>query len=282
MNLSKSKYCDYLQCRKILWLDKNNPNVKEESNNESILDNGTDVGIMARELFPNHINIAYNDDLKVMINDTKNLLIIDKIVITEASFVYKNNFCSVDILKKDGNNYELYEVKSSTEIKDIYYDDLAYQVYVLTSIGYNVTKASIIYINSNYSRKGDLKLNELFNIEDITDLILSKQEEVENNINEIEKYLTTDTELDEVDLHCFKPYPCPYFKYCTSHLNDNNVFSIRRMTNNKKIELYKKKVTSYSDLLKEDIDLKFKQQIEFELYDKEPYINVDKINEFLK
>ena len=40
--------------------------------------------------------------------------------ITEASFCYKDNFCSVDILRKINDSYEIYEVKSSTEIKDIY------------------------------------------------------------------------------------------------------------------------------------------------------------------
>ena len=66
-----------------------------------------------------------------MVTDTKNLLYLDKVVITEASFNYNNNFCSVDILKKDKDSYEIYEVKSSTEIKDIYIEDISYQVYVL-------------------------------------------------------------------------------------------------------------------------------------------------------
>ena len=62
------------------------------------------------------------------------------IVITEASFNYNNNFCSVDILKKQGDKYEIYEVKSSTELKDIYINDASYQYYVLSNLGFNITK----------------------------------------------------------------------------------------------------------------------------------------------
>ena len=133
MNLSKSKYCKAVQCKKMLWLDKYKKEVKEEIDNESVLENGTNVGELAKKLFGKYIDIEFNNDLNKMIDDTKIALKNDKVIITEASFVYNNNFCSVDILKKDGDKYEMYEVKSSTHISDIYLDDISYQYYVLTS-----------------------------------------------------------------------------------------------------------------------------------------------------
>ena len=51
MYLSKSKYCKALQCNKELWLDVNKPEVKSTISNESVLDNGTEVGILAQDLF---------------------------------------------------------------------------------------------------------------------------------------------------------------------------------------------------------------------------------------
>ena len=44
MNLSKSLYCKAIQCNKMLWLEKNHPEEKGEIDNESVLDNGTEVG----------------------------------------------------------------------------------------------------------------------------------------------------------------------------------------------------------------------------------------------
>ncbi len=280
MNLSKSKYCLGIQCHKLLWLDKNKPEYKEDINNESVLDNGTMVGIVAKNIFPNCIDIKYNDDLNIMINDTKKEMLKENVYITEASFKYKNNFCSVDILKKEKDYLTIYEVKSSTHLKDIYYEDISYQVYVLKSLGYNIKNAYLVYLNSNYIRKDKLELDKLFLFKDVTNFVFNNLDNVKNNITAINNDTKKEPNI-KIDKHCFKPYPCPFFKYCTRNLPANNVFNIRRMSNDKKISLYKKGIYSYEDLLKENIDIKYKEQIDFTLNNKEPKINIKKIKEFL-
>ena len=100
MYLSKSLYCECVQCNKMLWLNKHYPEEKQEVANSSVLDNGTEVGILAKNLFGPSIDIDFNQDLNKMIEDTKKELTKEKVIITEASFNYNNNFCSVDILKK--------------------------------------------------------------------------------------------------------------------------------------------------------------------------------------
>ena len=283
MNLSKSKYCKAVQCKKMLWLDKYKKEVKEEIDNESVLENGTNVGELAKKLFGKYIDIEFNNDLNKMIDDTKIALKNDKVIITEASFVYNNNFCSVDILKKDGDKYEMYEVKSSTHISDIYLDDISYQYYVLTSLGLNITKASIVYINSSYVRQGELELDKLFKIKDLTDIVISKQEEVARRIFELESVMKSKKE-PKVDLgnQCFSPYYCPFFKYCSRHLPEKNVFDIKGLYLNKKVEYYKKGIISYEDLINSDISNKYKEVIDFELNDKEDKINSEEIKKFLK
>ena len=282
MNLSKSKYCLGVQCNKILWLDKYSPEERMEVQNQSVLDNGTEVGECAKDLFGFHIDINFSENLNEMLQDTEKILKLDKVVITEASFVYENNFCSVDILKKDGNNIEVYEVKSSTKVHNIYLDDISYQVYILLGLGYNVTKASIVHINPLYIRHGELNLNELFTIEDVTDIVMNKQDEVKNKIKEINDYVSQLCEKNEkLGMHCFEPYPCPYFNYCTGHLPTRNVFKVKRMRNKDKIKYYDQNIITYEDLLKEDIDEKIKMQIDYEINNKEDYINKEAIKEFL-
>ena len=281
MYLSKSKYCNAVQCKKMLWLNEYKPEEKE-SLNESVLENGTQVGELAKNLFGFHIDVSFNENLKQMIEDTKSLLYLDKVVITEASFEYDNNFCSVDILKKNKSDFEIYEVKSSTEVKDIYKEDISYQYYILNNLGYNVTKASIVYINSQYERNGELNLKELFNIEDVTEYVKEKLENIKLNIKEINNYMNQKREPDELlGIHCVKPYNCPFFKYCTKGLGNQNVFTLKGINNNKKFELYNKGIFEYEELLKIKISDKIKQQIEFELYDEEDYIDKTKIKEFL-
>ena len=86
MNLSKSRYCNGMQCKKILWLDEYKCEEKEEIDNSRIMDNGDDVHEVARKLFGNDINIKFNENLSVMINDTKEALKNENAIITEASF----------------------------------------------------------------------------------------------------------------------------------------------------------------------------------------------------
>ena len=281
MYLSKTKYCDAIQCNKMLWLETNKPTMAEVINNQSVLDNGTKVGELARSLFGKHVTIEFDNNLDVMIENTIIALKKMNTVVCEASFDYQNNFCSVDILKKVGNTYEIYEVKSSTEVSDIYLDDISYQYYVLNGLNYNVSKAFIVHLNSGYFRHGELELNKLFVIKDVTDIVLEKQSEVDNKIKEINEYMKQDEENKKLGLYCFKPYDCPFFKYCSKNLPENNVFNIRNMQNKKKIDLYNDGIISYEELLNADIDKKYKQQIEYELNNLEDYINKDKIKEFL-
>lgn len=281
--LTKSKYCRAKQCNKMLWLDKNMPEVAEEMDNETIFATGTKVGEIAKGLFGKYKDIPFNKELTKMVEATKEQMKVFPSVITEASFEWKNNFCSVDILKNDADGVEIYEVKSSTEIKDIYYDDVSYQMYILSKVGYNVKKVSLVYLNKEYIRCGNLDLNELFCVKDVTDIAEVRQIEIAQKIKEINEYMLNKTEQEQdISKNCFEPYECAYWKYCTKHLPKNNVFSIAKMRKDKKLELYRRGIYSFEDLLKENINEKYKQQIEFELYDLEPVIVKEQVREFMK
>lgn len=283
MYLSKSKYCKAKQCNKSLWLLKNMPEVATEIDNQSVLDNGTKVGELAREIFGEYKNIEYQEDLSKMLEQTEELLKLAPNIITEASFNFNNNFCSVDILKNDIDGLEIYEVKSSTEVKEIYLDDVSYQVYVLKNLGYKIKKASIVYINNQYVRHGELELNKLFNIEDVTEIAFDKQEEIENKIKEINQYMRQEVEPElDINMHCFNPYKCEFWEHCTRHLPENNIFKIREMHKDQKFKLYKQGIYSFKDVLSQDINPKYKQQVEFEVFNKEPIIDKEKIRGFLE
>ena len=229
MNLSKSRYCRGLQCKKMLWLEANKPEQMEDVNNESILEQGNLVHEVARYLFGNHINI-----------------------------------------------------KSSTELKDVYINDASYQYYVLSNLGFDVTKCSIVVINNKYVRNGKIDLDKLFLKIDITSDVISLQEKVKENIADINEYMNNTNEpIDDIDIKCFTPYSCPFFKYCTRNLPNDNVFKIAKMFNRTKIKLYKLGKYTYQDLLNSDINEFQKQQIEFELYNKDDYIDKDGIKRFL-
>ena len=288
IKLSKSKYCKCVQCEKILWLEKYKPECAKDDDNGAIVANGWKVGELARKLFPNHVDIAYNEDLSVMIEKTQQLMLDKPNIIAEASFSYKNNFCSVDILKNDEDGVEIYEVKSSTEVKAIYYDDVAYQYFVLSSLGLNVKKAAIVYLNNEtYIRGKELDINQLFNIEDITFDVELKQNEVKNNINMINTLMEAQKRDNgpktDIGIHCFDPDTCLFWDYCTQNLPKPNVFDIVLMKNDKKFEKYHDGIVSFEDLENDDdfTTPRFVEQVDFELHDRNPKIETEAINEIL-
>ncbi|MBR3347289.1 MAG: hypothetical protein IKG37_09440, partial [Solobacterium sp.] len=127
--------------------------------NEAVLETGNKVGDLAMGIFGDFTEVPFGD-LKEMMRTTDDLMKQRTPVICEASFSYEGLFCSIDILRNLGRNrVELYEVKSSTSIHDIYYDDISYQVYVLTRLGYHVSRACLVHLNKEYVRIGELNLS---------------------------------------------------------------------------------------------------------------------------
>ena len=160
--LSKSKYCSALQCPKMLWLKENKPEEFNDSCiNQAVMNNGSSVGNLAIGLFGESVDVPFGD-LTDMVAETKRLIDKQTPVITEASFFVEDLFCSVDILKCTGDGeVEIYEVKSSTSVHEHYYDDAAFQCYVVTKAGYCVKKCSVVHINNQYVRQGELNLQVL-------------------------------------------------------------------------------------------------------------------------
>ena len=284
MNMSKSKYCRGIQCEKILWLEENRPDLIGKKD-ESRMKTGQNVGEIAKGIFGDYTDIAYDKDMAKRVEMTKDALDDGSEIITEASFLFDDNFCSVDILKNLSNGVEIYEVKSSTEIKDVYLDDISYQYFVLEKCNLNVKKAAIVYINNEYIRGDELDLNQLFRIEDITDIARQKQDEIKSNIDAIRDFMQNHGPLSEpsseIDMHCFNPYECEFWDYCTRDLPKPNVFDIHGMWKSKKIEKYHEGKVSFEDLKNEKLNPKYLQQIDFEINGREPKINMQAICDVL-
>ena len=283
MNLSKSRYTTGITCGKKLWLSCYKPEEAEDVSNDAVLDNGTMVGELARGLFGNYELVEFDTNFKNMINKTNELLAKKPNIICEASFTYDGNFCSVDILKIDKDGVEIYEVKSSTKISNIYIDDITYQTWVLKKLGLNVKKSFIVYVNNRYVKHGELNIHEYFKIEDVTDEI--DIDSVEENVKVLKNIINKKDEPKiDLSISCHSPYPCPFFKYCTKTLPTPNVFDIGwKLDFKKKLEMYYHNHVSYEDVLEKETitNQKALDQIKSYLNNSGPKINKDNIKEFL-
>lgn len=282
--ISKSGYCSAIQCPKMLWLKKKHPKHFDDSvMNQTVLENGRKVGELARGLFGKFAEVPYGR-LPDMISETKDLLASGAQVITEASFLYKGLFCSVDILRNLGDGkVQIYEVKSSTKLHDIYLHDVAFQNYVLTQLGFKVEQISIVHIDRNYTRIGKLDLEQLFEINDLTEDAKGLRSELEESIRYLETYMQLEDEpKDDIGGHCFFPYTCGFFEYCSRLLPSPNVFDIAGMQKRSMFKHYLEGIISFEDLeLQRTLNPKYQLQIKHELNDMPCHVEKNNIIKLL-
>lgn len=284
LHLSKSKYCKAVQCPKMLWMDINHPELFDDSvMDKTVLENGQEVGDLARGLFGEYTVVEFGD-YPDMLNQTKEFIENGTENIAEASFAYEGLFCRVDILRNLGDNkFELYEVKSASHINDIYHHDVAFQYYVLTKLGYNVTKACLVHINKEYVRHGELDIQELFKINDITDDARTRFSEVDSNLKYYEKYLdAVDEPIKPIGEYCFSPYKCGFFRHCSKDLPSPNVFDVSGMLLKTKLRLYNEGCVRFEDLIEnKTVNGNYKLQMRYEISDLPPLIDKDSIAKFM-
>lgn len=115
--------------------------------------------------------------------------------------------------------------------------------------GYKVKSCAIVHINNQYVRHGDLDINELFTVEDITADAAMLQPDVSDNIDSIREYMLQPEEpTDDIGEHCFSPYFCGFFGHCTKHLPTPNVFDVAGARTSTKLKCYNKGIISFEDL----------------------------------
>lgn len=290
LNFSKSKYCGLWQCPKIAWLGKYKP--EERVIDETTLKRmrqGDEVGDLAMGLFGDYVEVTAHDgdklDLSRMIKATAEEMAKGTPVICEASFSVGGLYCAVDILRREGGGWAIYEVKSSThEEKPVYRADVAYQKHVLERCGVNVTGAYLVCLNREYVRNGELDLSRLFKVVDVADEVAAERESVEANLEVAMRILSSPVE-PSIDLSesCNDPYPCSFWSYCTRGLPKPNVFDLYRLPFKKKVAYHRLGMDSYESLLCDPgmTSEKRLRQIEHALHDAPDYIDAGSIREFL-
>lgn len=228
--LSKSQFIKGQQCLKYLYLYKFRQDLKDEisDSQEAAFQSGTDVGILAQSLFPGGVTIPFDD----VSYDEQAAMTADAMAkghktIYEATFQNDGLFARADILNKGLTSWDINEVKASTQVKDVHYNDLAFQYYVMNALNLPIGKASIVHINNEYVRKGDVELDRLFTVEDITKDVKAMQGDVAKQI--AKQRMITEGEMPKIDIgeQCSDPYDCEFSGYCWKHVPDPSVFSLR-------------------------------------------------------
>jgi hypothetical protein len=282
--LSKSLFIRGLQCHKSLYLQKFRPELKEEVTPEqqSLFDSGSNVGILAQQLFPGGVNVPYEGlSYAEQIERTQSLIQQGANTIYEAAFSYRGVFVKCDILHLGSDGWEIYEVKSSAKVEEYQLNDVSVQHYVISGTGLPVKKAFLVHINNNYVRHGDIEVDKLFTIVDATDIAEGKRDFIEEELEKQQNMLNGDEPIMDIGSHCGKPFSCDFKSHCWSHIPSPSVFDYKGTGKPNSFDLYKKGIVRLEDVPLDLLGWRKRIQHDGMLYQKN-HVNVAALKKFLE
>jgi hypothetical protein len=155
----------------------------------------------------------------------------------------------VDILVREGDEWRAYEVKSSTSVKDVHFPDAAIQYYIMRGQGIEPKDISIVHLNTEYVRQGDLDLNQLFSTVSVLSEVLARQSEIPDLVAELKRVLDGGVVPDiPIGPQCNDPYPCDFIGHCWSGVPEYSVFNVTRLSEEKAFELYRDGIVRTQDI----------------------------------
>jgi Domain of unknown function(DUF2779)/Domain of unknown function DUF83 len=199
LSISKTHYTRWRGCAKNAWLSIHKPElfsgIELSEYDRSVMESGIEVEQVARNLFSGGVLVtgspaeARRSTAELVAQGTSTLF--------QAQFERDQLLAAIDVLRCDSksNEVSIYEIKSSTKVKEEHIYDLAFQVMLLRMHGFNVGRAFLIHLNPDYVRQGDLDIQQLFITVDMTGRIDLISGEVATEIRDARKYLLAEAEL---------------------------------------------------------------------------------------
>lgn len=187
--LSKTDYMLFLKHPAWLWVKKNDPKKIPpiDENTQALFDAGHQFEPYAESLFPEGVSLGFSDydEYLSLPNRTKEAIKRGDKVLFQPRFEWKDFTCICDIVSFVGENkVDLYEIKASTRAKPEHEYDLAFQVAVLEGAGLKVQNISVIHVNNQYVRHGEIKADEITVFSDITDAVKTKSDATQKHMKQ--------------------------------------------------------------------------------------------------
>lgn len=252
--LSKTDYILYRECPKNTWFKIHRPDIYFQSEltdfEKHIIETGNEVELVARKIFDNGILIEGRGEEAQKL--TQELIAQKKPTLFQPVFVKDNFMAAADVLKydKETDSYRIIEIKASNEAdKKRHYYDLAFQVNLLRKCaapngdeprpggrGLKVSSISLMHLDADYVRSGELDIFKLFKSDDITHEINELCEEVALEMNQALEYLSQKTEPKDPCCCIYKGRSnhCTTFNHSNPHIPKYSIHDISRIGASKK------------------------------------------------
>ena len=185
-------------------------------------DQGTEVGRLAQGLFPGGMEVTEGyKHLAEAVETTKRLLEQGASTLYEPAFVFNSVLVRADILTAVDGGWDVYEVKSSGELKPQHVTDAAVQTYVIEGAGLPVRRSYVVHLNKEYEYLGGQHdAGALFAVEDVTEAVRAYLPAIPDQLAIFQGMLERDEPRRLIGTQCRNPYPCSFTRHCHAFLPD--------------------------------------------------------------
>ena len=254
--LSKSRFQSGLQCLKRLYLECYNRELADEIGPalQAVFDTGNAVGEKARERFPGGRLVDESHLEHARAVETTRTLLGDASIpsLYEAAVTFENIRTRFDVLvRRDGQRFDLVEVKSSTGVKDEHITDVAIQLYAAEGSGIAVDKAYLMHLNREYVYQGgEHDLQQLFTLADVTEKAREyAAHSIPGELEGMWEMLEQDAAPDiDTGKHCKNPHTCSFFGHCHQGEPEHSVMQLPRLSDSLLARLKGSGIRSIGDI----------------------------------
>jgi hypothetical protein len=220
--LTKSTFLKGHQCHKYIYLDKYYKKEKDPLSEEQRkkYEGGHIVGSMAQHLFKGGLDISLiSQSRDVLVVETKKLIEQGHTILYEATFEFNNVLVMADIIIKDGDEWKIYEIKSSQKISATNRIDAALQYYVISGSGLPIKEFHLSCLNYPRLEVIEMKMEDipadLFKFEEVTSFCKELITDTEEKVKDLKTTLALPS-IPNIPTgeHCNSPYTCEFIGFC--------------------------------------------------------------------
>jgi len=219
---------------KRLYLQTHQPELGAELDAaaEAIIQQGHEVGMLARQIFPGGIEVSSEAGLGEAIRTTRELVANPEVpAIFEAVFEHQNVLVKVDILhrRRDGR-WRLIEVKSTSALKNHQVEDVGIQYRVVSRSGLDVASVCLAHVNRSYVRDGAIDPKRFFKIRNLTRRVQRLQPKLTLQLRSEFSILAMPNPPEIApDRHCTDPVVCEFYARCNRPRPDDHIVFLPRL-----------------------------------------------------
>jgi hypothetical protein len=222
MMLTKTDFMLYQDAPMHLWVHKNQPLAVTEPS-------PYDQYLMAQGIRIEEVASAYLEDVLHKRYSNPELML--QKTLTDGFFETR-----ADVVVYDGEAgvCDLYEIKSGTSISKMHLYDVAF-TYLVSAVSLRVRDVFIVHLDKEFVKAGDLDLEKLFVVENVTSAVNELLEEVKS-ARESALWAVQQPNPEAI-LNCQKPKTCPCPELCHPDLPEYSIYDLTRLSRNKALDL---------------------------------------------